>query len=549
MRTGIFEGVAFCRLARHVHHKTGVRRVFPFALLILCLIGATGTPQASRASQFVELDYNLAAGNRFRTSVFLELFDDKPLTTANFLKYVNATNVSQNVLSNYSGSIMHRLARNFVLQGGGYWPSFVQGAPWATLDPNAIVDLDGNLGTANPTVAGEYNVAPVRSNLAGTISMALSTGPNSATDQWFINLANNSFLDSASSGGPFTVFGQVAGDGMGLINAYNNGVSIGDFNPDSNNNGVQDDPGPFFGSLSQQLDSNGQPTDGVPYVQSGSSKILLVLNRAKQIDYLGPNLQTTVPAAGLTFTSRDAFIDAGTTFTGTGGLGIGAGRTLGVREGVSLGRDLSNDGTLSPGLQLGAITVQDYVQFPDGRLNIQLAGTTVDTQYDRVVATGLAAVNGRLSVSYLGGFSPSVGNSFTFLTASSITGTFSTFDLPELAAGLVWNISKTNTAYMLTIVAADFNRDGVVNAADYTLWRNTFNTSVTPYSGADANGDGFVNDIDYVIWRANLGNVQGTASGAGAGDLGPAGVPEPGSDVLTSVGLLFLAARRWGRPE
>jgi cyclophilin family peptidyl-prolyl cis-trans isomerase len=544
MRLGIFKRVAFCRSTRRFHRKTAARKAFAFALLILCFAGANITPLPSRASQYVELDYNLAAGSRFRTSVFLELFDDKPLTTANFLKYVNATNVSQNVLSNYSGSIMHRLARNFVLQGGGYWPSFVQGAPWATLDPNAIVDLDGNLGTGNPTVNGEYNVAPVRSNLAGTISMALSTGPNSATDQWFINLANNSFLDNASSGGPFTVFGQVAGDGMGLINAYNSGVSIGDFNPDSNNNGVQDDAGPFFGSLSQQLDSTGQPTDGVPYVQSGTSKVLLVLNKAKQIDYLGPNLQTTVDPGGLTFSSRDVFIDAGTTFTGTGGLGIGVGRTMGIREGVSLGRDLSNDGTLAPGLQLGAITVQDYVQYSDGRLSIQLAGTTVDSQYDRVVATGLAAVNGRLSVSYLNGFSPSVGNKFTFLTASSITGTFSTFDLPQLAAGLVWNISKTNTAYALTIVAADFNRDGVVNTADYTLWRNTFNTNVTPYSGADANGDGFINDLDYVIWRANLGNVQGTASGSGSGNLGPAGVPEPGSGVLAIIAVTYLAVAR-----
>ena len=64
------------------------------------------------------LDYNLTLSSHSRDTVFLELFDDKPLTTANFLQYVNNTSV---VHGNYNGSIMHRLYPNFVMQGGGYW--------------------------------------------------------------------------------------------------------------------------------------------------------------------------------------------------------------------------------------------------------------------------------------------------------------------------------------------------------------------------------------------------------------------------------------------
>ncbi len=510
------------------------------ALWLLVLLGAISAiaPLAAKASQYVELDYNLTLAGRARNSVFLELFDDKPLTETNFLQYVNNTGVAH---GSYSGSFMHRLARGFVIQGGGFYPSFVQEpAPLnVSLDPNAQIDLDGNLATANPTIVNEHNTAPVRSNTRGTIAMARINGqPNSASNQWFVNLADNSSSLDALDGG-FTVFGQVAGDGMTMFDAFNT-LSITNLNPDTNDDGTRDG-GPFF-NYNAATDSSGNPTDGVPYLHGTSQDILVVINQAKQVDYLGANVVTNL-TSNLSFRDRDAFIDTGTTFTGNAiyGLGIGVGRTLGIREGFSLGRDLTNDGTLAPGEQLGSITVQNYVQFIDGTLKIQLAGTTADTLYDRVVATGTAAVNGTLDVSFLSGFNPSVGNTFTFLTASQITGTFLYYDLPNLASGLVWHISKTPTAYTLSIVAADFDRDGVVDTSDYILWRNTRNTSVTPYSGADANGDGFINDTDYAIWRSSFGDVRGTASGAGSGSLVSGGVPEPSSEFLVTLGAMLLA--------
>ena len=162
---------------------------------------------------------------------------------------------------------------------------------------------------------------------------------------------------------------------------------------------------------------------------SGSNFLPLFLDRAKVVDYLGNGLTTTVPDGGLSFTTKDAFIDTGTVFTNehvdiTGGLTIGAGRTLGIREGYSLNRSLTNHGTLAPGLQLGSITVANYAQFSDGTLNIQLRNTTVDTEYDRVNTPGAAFLAGKLSVSTLSGFSPAVNDTFTVVTAASITGAF-----------------------------------------------------------------------------------------------------------------------------
>jgi len=123
----------------------------------------------------------------------VELFDDvTPVTVANFLHYVNT--------GLYNGTFVHRSVSNFVIQGG-----------WLRYDEslNRLFEIP-----VNPPVQNEFQV----SNTRGTLAMAKVGGdPNSATSQWFINLADNSFLDSSNGG--FTVFGQVLGNGMEVVDA------------------------------------------------------------------------------------------------------------------------------------------------------------------------------------------------------------------------------------------------------------------------------------------------------------------------------------------
>ena len=123
----------------------------------------------------------------------IALTDSKtPKTVANFLSYI--TN------GEYQGTIIHRLAKDFVIQGGGY-------------------NTAGQHITQQAAVQSEAGA----SNVVGTIAMALSTGPNSGTSEWFINLANNSSsLDGSSNGGPFTVFGNVIYKGMDVVNQIAN---------------------------------------------------------------------------------------------------------------------------------------------------------------------------------------------------------------------------------------------------------------------------------------------------------------------------------------
>ena len=123
-------------------------------------------------------------------AVEIELFDEEaPETVANFLTYVND--------GDYVNSFIHRSVPGFVVQGGGF--TFVDGATVAI--------------PTDPPVINEPGI----SNLRGTVAMAKVGGdPNSATSQWFFNLADNSAnLDNTNGG--FTVFGQVTGNGMDVI--------------------------------------------------------------------------------------------------------------------------------------------------------------------------------------------------------------------------------------------------------------------------------------------------------------------------------------------
>ena len=123
----------------------------------------------------------------------VNLYDnDTPETVTNFLAYVNN--------GAYSNVVFHRSAANFVVQGGGF-----------TFD--TALPLIGV--PANPAVTNE----PEFSNVRGTIAMAKLAGdPDSATNQWFFNLDNNSGnLDSQNGG--FTAFGEVTGNGMDVVDA------------------------------------------------------------------------------------------------------------------------------------------------------------------------------------------------------------------------------------------------------------------------------------------------------------------------------------------
>jgi peptidyl-prolyl cis-trans isomerase A (cyclophilin A) len=123
----------------------------------------------------------------------VNLFDEAtPETVENFLSYVNS--------GSYANNVVHRTEASFVMQAGGF--AYNNAFPPTPIQTGAAVINE-----------------PVFSNVRGTIAMAKVGGNiNSATSQWFINVNNNAANLDVQNGG-FTVFGQVLGNGMEIVDA------------------------------------------------------------------------------------------------------------------------------------------------------------------------------------------------------------------------------------------------------------------------------------------------------------------------------------------
>jgi hypothetical protein len=166
---------------------------------------------------------------------------------------------------------------------------------------------------------------------------------------------------------------------------------------------------------------------------------------------------------------------------------------------------------------------------------------TGDDQYGKLLVGDTAALDGTLQVDLAGGFAPGAGDEFQIISASAGFGQTAFDDalLPALSGNLFWNLIYDEDSLVLRVLSpsqfGDYNDDGVIDAADYTVWRDMLTATVAPYSGADGDGDGLVGSSDYHIWRTHFGQfLQGAAAA-------PAAVPEPASGALGFFGTAVAA--------
>ena len=132
-----------------------------------------------------EVEISTSAG-----TIVAELYADKtPKTVANFLQYAKD--------GFYDGTIFHRVIDGFMIQGGGF-----------KLDGGNLVEQETGKGIVNEGQNGLKNER-------GTIAMARTSDPNSATAQFFINVVDNAMLNYPSNGG-YAVFGKVV-EGMEVV--------------------------------------------------------------------------------------------------------------------------------------------------------------------------------------------------------------------------------------------------------------------------------------------------------------------------------------------
>lgn len=152
-------------------------------VVFFLVVGVTGASFAAERSM-VKMETT-------KGDIMIELFPDKaPKTVANFLQYVNS--------GAYDGTIFHRVINGFMIQGGGFEPDM------RSRPSKEAIRNEANNGLKNV----RYSIAMARTN-----------DPHSASNQFFINVENNTSLDYRSSsmqGWGYAVFGQVV-DGMSVV--------------------------------------------------------------------------------------------------------------------------------------------------------------------------------------------------------------------------------------------------------------------------------------------------------------------------------------------
>lgn len=188
-------------------------------------------------------------------------------------------------------------------------------------------------------------------------------------------------------------------------------------------------------------------------------------------------------------------------------------------------------------LELGG----DYTQLDFATLEIELGGTSNadpdSPQYDQLQVAGDVALDGTLDLSFVEGFVGSIGQTFDIVTGNSIAGAFDTIIAPQ---GMDVSISYLSSIVRVELISAglpgDFNDDGVVDAADYTVWRDNLGANDESALSGNGNGSNGVDQADYQLWAYNLGT---TSPGSGS-----ATIPEPATLVLLILGAAVLANQK-----
>jgi len=165
-----------------------LRRLFSIAASALAILSLTAALPAAAANP--QVDFDTSAGK-----IRIELYPEAaPKTVANFIDYVKA--------KHFDGTQFHRVIPNFMIQGGGFTPEFVQKPTKAPVPIESEVSYKAGLR-----------------NEPGTVAMARTGDPNSATAQFFINVKDNQNLNFRSpdpAGYGYTVFGKVI-QGMDVV--------------------------------------------------------------------------------------------------------------------------------------------------------------------------------------------------------------------------------------------------------------------------------------------------------------------------------------------
>jgi hypothetical protein len=269
-------------------------------------------------------------------------------------------------------------------------------------------------------------------------------------------------------------------------------------------------------------------------------------------------LQTTSISTDVHFGSGGQnFIFNTAVVAGTGSMTIENNTRMHFENNTFVGLDVENAGRLEVGLVAtevgidlsapGEATIRStFAQTGTGTFAVNLGGHIQGDEYDLLTVTEEARLGGTLEVSLIDGFVPTVGDMFQILTASPRINTFAnvvtldTENLYGMDVSVLYSATDVVVRINEVFLLGDYNRNGEVDAADYTVWRNTLN-QMGDGLPADGNGDHKITRLDFDVWKSHFGQPNG--SGAG-GSLDRLAVPEPASIALILCAILSAMAKR-----
>lgn len=273
-------------------------------------------------------------------------------------------------------------------------------------------------------------------------------------------------------------------------------------------------------------------------------------------------VEVTVPSSAIGMTVNDLrlgggagtsslMLEAGATLSAINGLTILAGGVIRGLGSVQADVVVAPGGMLEPGSSEGVLEVDRLTMNADSLLSIEIGDTPLGTDNDQLVVGNDATLGGLLAVTLTHSFIPAANHSFTILASAALAGSFSNAangarlgTLGGEGSFVVNYNAVTNSVILSDFMASlglpgDYNGDGSINAADYTVWRDALTAAESVLLNDPTPGT--VDESDFLYWRAHFGESVG--GGAVAGTT-KATVPEPSAYLLVLggwAGLLY-----WG---
>jgi hypothetical protein len=199
--------------------------------------------------------------------------------------------------------------------------------------------------------------------------------------------------------------------------------------------------------------------------------------------------------------------------------------------------EVFNAGLLDIGIEgVNNLNARLFVQNETGRTSFDLGGTTTGAEYKQFNCQTIY-LEGVIEVDFE--YAPQLGDRFRLFTFNNLQLNEATVNAIDLPTGYSLVSTTLNGAFeVVVLIVGDYDLDGFVGETDHALWKEQYGSSTTAFSGADGNGNGVVDAADYVVWR------KAFQAGPAAANAVNGSVPEPPTCLLFVLMAATLSFKR-----